>query len=186
MKCVHHVARAGLSARLAGRSIGDREVSQKICGGGYKRLRKRLALVGFEPLISAEEKQFVGDDPAPKRASVLVLVERVLGRGKEVGCIDEVVADELKSCAVPLIGSRTGDDIDQAIAAVNVNASPVPVYMNVPWRCSRSQTERAPRASRLKNASTAKTLQPPTMSQYPPPQEHMMLTPVTAKRFPGI
>jgi hypothetical protein len=44
-------------------------------------------------------------DEAPTGAPVLVLVGCLFCGGKEVGCVDEVVADELKRCSMPLIRS---------------------------------------------------------------------------------
>ena len=47
-------------------------------------------------LVTGEGEELVADDLAAKGAAKLILVQLVLRRGKEVGSVDEVVADELK------------------------------------------------------------------------------------------
>src|ERR1700733_11083715 len=98
---------------LTGRPVCHREITREICICRHVRLGQRLGLGCFQTLISGEEEQLVPNDSSAKRAAILVLVQRVLRSGEEVGRIDKVVADELKGCPMPLVRSGTRYNVDQ-------------------------------------------------------------------------
>ena len=89
-------------------------------------LRCGLRLVSVEMLVSGEGKEFVAKDRTAKCAAVLVLVQRVLRSGEEVGGVDVVVADELKKRTVVGVGSRASNDVYQAASMLAVRCPQAP------------------------------------------------------------
>ena len=65
-------------------------------------------------LLAPKGEKLVFHYRPAKGAAELILMQRVLRRREEIRCVNVVVTDEFKGRPVIFIGSRAGNDVDQA------------------------------------------------------------------------
>ena len=97
---------------LARRRLQCAPVARQCGSGRHETDRAGWILTIPGALIPEKEEQLVLDDLIADRAAVLITLEGIVRGGEEVACIHVPIADKLEEIAVPLVGTRLSDDVD--------------------------------------------------------------------------
>src|SRR3569833_1073485 len=104
--------------RLVTRRVG--QIALACLGVRHKRDGAQAPCLA-ESFVVAEEKQFVFDQwPTQRSAKLVALKRRNRAVIEVVAGIERAIADELKSCAMDLIGSTCGHDADLGTGALSI------------------------------------------------------------------